>query len=485
MSLTAAEQYLIELINRARLDPLAEAARYGIDLNEGLAAGAIDGSSKQVLAPSAVLDQAATGHSTWMLAADIFDHVGANGTLPWDRAGALGYVGAMGENIAMAGSGSSAADLGRAVATHHEQFMHSHGHRENFMLGYYREIGVAQHQGTFTTPDGSWDNSVVTELFGVMGERVFLTGVAYADRDGDGFYSMGEGRAGVSLTAQGGHTTTATAGGYAIGVTARQAVAVTGVSGDTHFALTVDMRPGNVKLDVVGGHLLLTSGSVTLGRGIDDVRLLGVEQLHATGSAAANHLIGNSAGNHISGALGADWLVGAAGDDKLWGGTGADRLLGGVGHDFLLGGSGADGLLGGSGDDRLIGNTGTDSLTGGIGADSLNGGVGDDLLKGSAGNDRLTASAGNDRVWGGAGADDFVFSGNFSSEVIRDFSVQAGDDLLLNNSLWTGQLTAAQAVARFADVVRGDVVFDFGNGETITLDGVASLAGIAGCINIF
>lgn len=37
MTISAAEQLLIELINRARLDPLAEAQRLGIDLNAGLA----------------------------------------------------------------------------------------------------------------------------------------------------------------------------------------------------------------------------------------------------------------------------------------------------------------------------------------------------------------------------------------------------------------------------------------------------------------
>src|SRR5258707_11440338 len=35
------EQYEVELINRARANPAAEAARYGIDLNEGLAPGTI------------------------------------------------------------------------------------------------------------------------------------------------------------------------------------------------------------------------------------------------------------------------------------------------------------------------------------------------------------------------------------------------------------------------------------------------------------
>ena len=42
MTLSAAEQYLLELINRARLNPAAEAARYGIDLNAGLRLKALD-----------------------------------------------------------------------------------------------------------------------------------------------------------------------------------------------------------------------------------------------------------------------------------------------------------------------------------------------------------------------------------------------------------------------------------------------------------
>ena len=44
------EQYLLELINRGRADPAAEAARYGIDLNEGLSPGTISSDPKQPLA---------------------------------------------------------------------------------------------------------------------------------------------------------------------------------------------------------------------------------------------------------------------------------------------------------------------------------------------------------------------------------------------------------------------------------------------------
>src|SRR3954463_12402694 len=36
---TAFEQYFLELVNRARLDPAAEAARLGIGLNDGLGGG--------------------------------------------------------------------------------------------------------------------------------------------------------------------------------------------------------------------------------------------------------------------------------------------------------------------------------------------------------------------------------------------------------------------------------------------------------------
>jgi hypothetical protein len=60
---TAYEQYILELINRARANPGAEAARLGIDLNQGLAAGTISTAAKQPLAFNPLLIDAARGHS--------------------------------------------------------------------------------------------------------------------------------------------------------------------------------------------------------------------------------------------------------------------------------------------------------------------------------------------------------------------------------------------------------------------------------------
>ena len=48
--LSAQEQYFLELINRGRANPVAEAARFGIDLNEGLAAGTLPPDPAQPLA---------------------------------------------------------------------------------------------------------------------------------------------------------------------------------------------------------------------------------------------------------------------------------------------------------------------------------------------------------------------------------------------------------------------------------------------------
>src|SRR5262245_25110451 len=79
------EQYLLELLNRARANPAAEAARYGIDLNEGLPPGAISTVPKQPLAFNQSLISSARGHSQDMLDNDFFAHEGSDGTSPQMR----------------------------------------------------------------------------------------------------------------------------------------------------------------------------------------------------------------------------------------------------------------------------------------------------------------------------------------------------------------------------------------------------------------
>src|ERR1041384_1900219 len=114
-SLSAFELYLLELINQARMDPAAEAARQGVSLNQGLPAGTISSLPKQVLAPNGLLHSAADSHTNSMVAHDpVSKHDPASfprrrtGWPPFDRMTAAGYafdpapVG--GENIAWRGS---------------------------------------------------------------------------------------------------------------------------------------------------------------------------------------------------------------------------------------------------------------------------------------------------------------------------------------------------------------------------------------------
>lgn len=449
MALSAAEQYLLELINRARLEPLAEAARYGISLNTGLQPGQLGAQARQVLAPNALLENAAVAHSQWMLAADVFSHTGSGGSSPFDRMTAQGYsYSSAGENIAWRGT-TGVINLEATIAQQHQDLFLSPGHRTNILGEAYREIGVGQERGAFTSGTTTYDSSMLSEVFGRSGNRVFLTGVAFTDTNRDGFYSIGEARAGVSFSAQTATGITAAAGGYALALTAAAGVRVQGMAGTLSFAFSIGMAVGNVKLDVVNGSTLLTSGNIGLIFGIDNLRLLGNAPLQATGNAAANVMTGNVAANTLTGMAGADVINGAGGNDYL---------LGCLGNDTLSGDAGAD---------RLLGLADNDVLLGGGGADRLDGGAGADILT------------------GGADRDSFVFLDNFGVDRVTDFSAAARETLIFDDALWTGAtLTAAQVVAQYATVVAGTVQFAFSPVEVVVLAGVTSTTGLEAFVQI-
>jgi hypothetical protein len=86
---------------------------------------------------------------------------------------------------------------------------------------------------------------------------------------------------------------------------------------------------------------------------------------------------------------------------------------------------------------------------------------------------------------GGMGADRFIFADGGGADVFGDVVLAAGDRLYLNDNLWTGTLTRQQVVDGFASVVGPDVVFNFGDGDRITLQGVNSTAGLATVIDFW
>src|SRR5438128_10498439 len=80
------EQYMVELINRARANPAAEAARFGIELTEGLRnAEVLTADPKQPLAINMNLTSASQLQAQWLVTSNTFDHLGPGGNLPTDR----------------------------------------------------------------------------------------------------------------------------------------------------------------------------------------------------------------------------------------------------------------------------------------------------------------------------------------------------------------------------------------------------------------
>lgn len=200
---------------------------------------------------------------------------------------------------------------------------------------------------------------------------------------------------------------------------------------------------------------------------------------NALGGDGDDLFVGNNIANHFLGKRGDDNMRGNHGQDTLEGGQGNDHLRGNGNRDTLIGGEGDDELRGGKSRDRAEGGDNNDEIFGGQGKDNLLGGKGDDLLLGEGNNDTLTGGKGNDSLDGGdgndvltgsTGADRFIYNSGYGQDVIEDFADNT-DTLVLDDALWTGNLSVTEVIG-LSDVVGGNLVFDFGAGDILTLKGI-------------
>ncbi len=480
---SAVEQAMLEQINRARLDPAAEAARLGIDLNNDLAAGTISASAKSPLAFNTMLETAAALHSQDMLNRDYFDHV-KDGVDPGDRITAAGYNwNSYGENIAVRGQSQAltASEIIRNATLSHDQLFLSAGHRTNLMSDNFREVGIGIETGQFTFQSGSALNSLMTtQNFGASASGRFLTGVAFADADGDGFYDAGEGRSGISVAVGAATTTTLNAGGYTLASVGNGELTVTFSGGtlDDTVNVTVAASSQNAKVDLIGNNTVTSSLSAVLGSGARGLTLLGVASINGAGNALDNIMTGGSGANQLSGGAGNDSLNGGAGSDTALfsgarsnytvalladgtvsvsdqreGADGTDTLLsiesfqftdGLVSRDELLAGVTPTPGGGGGGVTELNsvrGTRGDDFLVGTAAADLINGLRGGDTLKGKGGDDTLNGGRGRDVLSGGSGSDTFYFSFAGMKHADRVTSFSSTDKIAIKAAL-LGDLAA-------------------------------------------
>ena len=303
------EQFQLEMINRARLDPQGEANRLGISLNAGLPGGTISSAVKQPLAFNGLLIDSARAHSDWMLSADVFSHTGQGGSDPGDRMRDAGYrfTGSWtwGENISWRGT-TGQVDQTAFTVSSHEGLFRSAGHRENILGDRFEEIGLGVRTGQFTSGN-TFNALMVTQNYAKSGDKLFVTGVAYQDGDGNDFYSPGEGRGGVRVAFDSsggpdGSTTTFASGGYQQLVGSGQLLVTFSGGGLARtLGVTVDVGSQNVKVDQIGNDTIASSADATAGQNLVGLELLGTANLDATGNSLANRLVGNKGSNTLTG----------------------------------------------------------------------------------------------------------------------------------------------------------------------------------------
>lgn len=447
------EQLMIELINRARADPVAEAGRFGIGLDDGRVGPPLGDAGRQPLAPNAALLAAARGHAAWMIAADVFSHTGEDGSTPTQRAAAAGYAAPVGENIAFQGTTATLEITADLVRAQHEGLFRSPGHRENMLFAAYREIGAGQATGAFAFDGEVYDTSMFTVNMGAPRRGAFLTGVVIDDHNGDGFYDPGEGVGGVRVTAKGqggvAETETAPAGGYALAL-APGAWVVTFEREGRVRAVEIEMASQNVKRDAFFDALLAapTIDSVAGGDAVDFIAR--VAGLVFTGTAAPETALEirlDAAAQIVRSGVDGSWSARFSGFDLPPAGQTAvtAQALAGDGsigpqarRDLTLVPPPSPVVVSPDGDARLILGAAATAMSGGgvdviAGAGLLTGGSGSSLLSGGPDGDVLVAAGGGDVLRGGGGADLFVITAADAPaarvfDFIEDFSI--GEDRL-------------------------------------------------------
>src|SRR5271165_2183555 len=270
---TDQEQYMLELINQARMNPQAAAvsvtsnltpdvsatvAHYSVNLNATEQAIA-SAPPKSPLAWNPDLAAAAQAHSQDMATNQFQSHTGSEGSTPDQRMQQAGYTNA-----------SSTGENAFAYATSIDEAMQAFlidwgvpdaGHRRNILQpdvsssDAYQSVGI----GIATTTNNSTVGPlVITQDFGSQpNQPAQLVGVVYYDNQHTGMYEMGEGQGGVQIdatnlaTGQTTSTQTWSTGGYQIALSPGQYQITASVNGTVFQTLPVTIGTQNVEQDFV------------------------------------------------------------------------------------------------------------------------------------------------------------------------------------------------------------------------------------------
>ena len=254
---------------------------------------------------------------------------------------------------------------------------------------------------------------------------------------------------------------------------------------------------GDVVTELSGQGLdaVQSSISYTLGANLENLTLTGSANINATGNALDNILIGNSGNNLLDGGLGNDAMSGGAGNDTYVvnasgdvvtenAGEGIDSVQSSVSFSLgnnvenlsLTGAAAIDGS-GNALNNILIGNSGNNTLTSGGGVDDLQGGGGNDTLVAADVSNLVQAN-------GGTGADVLrltATSASFDMSTLINvgFNIETLD---LRNGASGNVSFSSLALTSLTDS-NHDLTLQLDNGDTISLSGTTSAAGLSSGTN--
>jgi uncharacterized protein YkwD len=266
---TVQEQYMLELINQARMNPPAAAVRvtsnltpditatlahYNVDLNAAKQAIA-SAPPKAPLAWDPSLAAAAQAHSQDMATNQYQSHTGSDGSTSDQRIKQAGY------------NASTTGENAYAYASTVDQAMQAflidwgvpdRGHSRNLLQpdvpssNAFQAVGI----GMATTTNSKVGPLVITQDFGSQANATAqLVGVVYNDTQNSGLYAIGEGKGGVQIdatnlaTGQTTSTQTWDAGGYQIALSPGQYQVTSSLNGTVVQTVTVTIGTQNVQQD--------------------------------------------------------------------------------------------------------------------------------------------------------------------------------------------------------------------------------------------
>ncbi|BCU14698.1 beta strand repeat-containing protein [Microcystis aeruginosa] len=245
-------------------------------------------------------------------------------------------------------------------------------------------------------------------------------------------------------------------------------------------AVNATINPDEAIGQVIITDTLQSSITRTLPNNVENLRLIGSNNINGTGNAGDNKITGNSGNNILAGANGNDIYCFNA-STPLGSDTIQETTTGGIDTlDFTGTNTAVRVNLGVTTNqtvvtnnlkltfsanntiENIISDSGNDRLTGNSLNNTLTGGGGNDQLTGQDGNDSLIGGFGDDLLTGGNGSDNFIFnSSTLGIDAISDFT-PGSDKIVLSKAIFTALQSSIgngfSQPAEFASVDDDDLV---------------------------